>query len=194
MMLKSMGARLVRPWLALALIALILVTRTNSSSLVLHPPDATLAVFFLAGLWVPSALVFALLFAAAALADQLSFMLGVVDWCFTPAYVFLVPTYACLWFAGYFCRGTDLLRVVGAARAAVSFLAATTVAYLVSTYSFLYFSGRVTTPRSIAAYHAGIAHYFPYYLGWAVFYAALALAIAYAVRVLRPTWWARLAK
>lgn len=121
MNLKSL---LVRWWLTITLVALILITRTGYANEIIYTPDVTLAAFFIAGLWIPSGLVFALLFAAAAVADQLAFASGIVKWCFTPAYVFLIPTYACLWYAGYVCRKTDLLRIAGAAKLCVYFVVA----------------------------------------------------------------------
>ena len=181
MTLKSL---LARPWLTLGLIALILITRTNSASAMIFTPDVTLAAFFIAGLWIPSALVFALLFGAAALADQISFMLGMIDWCFTPAYVFLVPTYAALWFAGYFCRTTKLFSWRGGAKVAVSLTLACIVAYAISTYSFYLFSGRLVDERAIQAYKDGILHYFPNYIGWAAAYTAIALTIAFIAQAL----------
>ncbi|HYM34919.1 MAG TPA: hypothetical protein VET48_05945 [Steroidobacteraceae bacterium] len=181
----SLKYLLVRPGLALALVVLILLTRTNPVTLVVNPPDATLAVFFIAGLLIPTATVYVLLFATAVAADLLSFTLGVSDWCFTPAYVFLVPTYASLWFAGYVCRNINVFSWLGAAKAAVSLALATTIAYAISTYSFYFFSGRLITEQSIAAYKEGIPHYFPMYIGWAFFYVAAAFAVSFGMRALR---------
>lgn len=180
---SQMASLLVRPWLTLLLVALVLVTRTNYSSAIIDTPDISLAAFFIAGLWIPSALVFGLLFIAAALADQLSFMAGVSDWCFTPAYVFLVPTYACLWYAGYLCRNADFFKVAGAAKLTVYFVLAVVAAYLISSYSFYFFSGRLT-PTTALQYTQGLTHYFwsPYF-SWAAAYTALALGIAGVARL-----------
>lgn len=180
----SLQSLLVRPGVVVTLFVLILFTRTNGSSLMVNPPDATLGAFFLAGLFAPSVLVFALLFGAGALADWFSFQLGVTDWCFTPAYWFLIPTYGCLWFAGYHCRKINLLSIVGAWQATGLLAVATTAAYLISTYSFFWFSGRIVNQRQIEAYEAGILQYFPTYIGWAFFYAALGLAVAWIMRSL----------
>jgi hypothetical protein len=171
-----------RPWLTLLLVALVLVTRTNYSSAVIDTPDISLAAFFIAGVWIPSALAFGLLFLVAALADQLSFMAGVSDWCFTPAYVFLVPTYASLWYAGYLCRKTDFFRIAGALKVAVYFVLAVVVAYLISSYSFYFFSGRLT-PTTAVQYTQALAKYFWHpYFSWAAAYTVLAFGIAAAAR------------
>lgn len=181
MTLKSL---LVRPWLTVTLIGLILITRTNSSNLVLDPPDITLAAFFIAGLFAPSALVFGLLFAAGVAADLLSFSLGVSDWCFTPAYPFLVPTYACLWYAGYVCRTTDYLKVSGAAKLIGCFVLACAGAYFISSHSFFLFSGRYDGTKTAMEYWNSILRWFPSYIAWASIYSALALAVAAVARTM----------
>src|SRR5256885_9905030 len=83
-----------------ALIALLAVTRIGHFGGIATPPDASLAVFFLLGLWVASArwLVIGLL--AAAAADALAVAQGASTYCITPAYPFLIPTYGVLWGAG----------------------------------------------------------------------------------------------
>jgi hypothetical protein len=180
---SQMTSLLVRPWLTLLLVVLILVTRTNYSSAVIDTPDITLAAFFIAGLWIPSAFAFGLLFGAAALADQLSFMAGVSDWCFTPAYVFLVPTYASLWYAGYLCRKTDFLQVAGAVKIAVYFALAVVLAYLISSYSFYFFSGQLSQATA-SQYTQSLTRYFWHpYFSWAAAYTVLAFGIAGAARV-----------
>ena len=181
----SLKSQLVRPWLALTLVALILITRTHSSSLNVNLPDVTLAAFFVAGLWAPSLLVFALLFAAGVAADLASFAMGVSDWCFTPAYPFLVPTYACLWYAGYVCRNTDYLKVGGAAKVVACFLLACAGAYFISSHSFYVLSGHESvSAKSAMEYWSGILKWFPSYIGWASIYSVLALAVAAVARTM----------
>ena len=172
-----------RSWLTILLLVLVLVTRTNYSSAAIDTPDISLAAFFIAGLWIPSLLAFVLLFGVAALADQLSFMAGVSDWCFTPAYIFLVPTYFSLWYAGHLCRKVDFFQVAGAVKIAVYFVLAVVVAYLISSYSFYFFSGRLT-PTTALQYTQALGKYFWHpYFSWAAAYMVLALGIAAAARL-----------
>jgi hypothetical protein len=179
---------LARRWLTVALVALILVTRTNYSTAIIDTPDITLAAFFIAGLFIlgprsQSLLIFGILFGACVIADLLSFAAGVSDWCFTPAYVFLVPTYASLWYAGSLCRGVNFLKVGGAVKVVACFVVAVFVAYIISSYSFYYFSGRLS-PSSALKYTQGLAHYFWHpYFSWAAAYTALAVGIAAVVRL-----------
>jgi hypothetical protein len=174
---------LVNRGLSIALVALILITRTNYSSAIIDTPDITLAAFFIAGMFIlgsrlQSTLVFGILFGACVIADLLSFAA-----CFTPAYVFLVPTYASLWFAGYLCREVDLVTVRGAVKVAAYFVIAVVVAYLISSYSFYYFSGRLS-PSSALKYTQGLAHYFWHpYFSWAAAYTVLAVGIAAVARL-----------
>jgi len=78
-------------------IALLAVTRIGHFGGIATPPDASLAVFFLLGLWVASArwLVIGLL--AAAAADALAIAQGASSYCITPAYPFLIPTHGVIW-------------------------------------------------------------------------------------------------
>jgi hypothetical protein len=75
------------------LIALIVFTRVPWAGAWL--PDASVAAFFLGGLYLHHHRSFALLLVAALSADLIAFRLGLApSACVTPAYFFLVPTYA----------------------------------------------------------------------------------------------------
>jgi hypothetical protein len=82
-------------------------------------PDASWAVFFIAGVvglrwWAPAALML-----NAGVIDYLALLAGVSDYCVTPAYPFLIPTYLTLWASGRW-SAFDLARahliVAGARR------------------------------------------------------------------------------
>ncbi|MEI7994736.1 MAG: hypothetical protein WCH01_07515, partial [Methylococcaceae bacterium] len=89
-------------YLPIPLIALMVMTRFHHFGDVLHLPDASLAVFFFAGFYRKKALL-GFLLALAALIDYVAIENGTSSWCFSPAYVFLIPTYAVMWFAGRYC-------------------------------------------------------------------------------------------
>jgi hypothetical protein len=83
------------------LATLMLATRYHNFGSALHLPDASLAMFFLAGFYLRPAWLFPFYLLEAGLIYYLVIMLGgVSDWCVTPAYGFLIPTYACLWYGG----------------------------------------------------------------------------------------------
>ena len=119
--------------IGLSLVALMAATRMHHFGSPLHLPDASLAVFLLAGFFIAGPLLFiGLLFEAAALDYVAIAHLGVSDWCVTPAYWFLIPTYAVLWLAGrYYARiHQHSLRSLGVF-AGLS-VAALSVAFLIS--------------------------------------------------------------
>ncbi len=156
--------------IALGLIALMAATRVHHFGSALHLPDASLAVFLLAGFFVASPLLFGTLLIEAGLIDYLAItQFNVSDYCVTPAYWFLIPTYAVLWFAGrYYARVHQYsLRSLGIF-AGLSFTA-TSVAFLISNGAFYLFSGRFADV-SVAEYTSRVAQYYVQYLSGAALY------------------------
>lgn len=167
--------------IGLALAALMAATRMHHFGSALHLPDASLAVFMLAGFFIASPLFFAGLLLEAGVLDYVAIAhLGVSDWCVTPAYWFLIPTYAALWFAGrYYARihqqnWRSLGMFSGIAFAAVS------VAFFISNGAFYLFSGRYPD-TSVAEYGARVAQYYPQYLSGGLLYLACAAALYVAL-------------
>lgn len=165
--------------IAVGLIALMAATRVHHFGTPLHLPDASLAVFLLAGFFIASPLLFSALLLEAGLVDYLAItQFGVNDYCITPAYWFLIPTYAVLWFAGrYYARiHQHTLRSLGVF-AGLSF-AATSAAFLISNGAFYLFSGRFENV-SFTEYAQRVADYYvPYLTGAAVYLIPAVLAYA----------------
>ncbi len=170
--------------IVLALVALMAMTRMHHFGSGLHLPDASLAVFLLAGLLVASPLLFGLLLVEAAAMDYVAIThLGVSDFCVTPAYWFLMPTYAVLWFAGrtYARLHQDSLHSLGLF-SAVSF-AAVSAAFVISNGAFYLFSGRYPG-MDMGEYASRVAQYFvPYVTGAAIY--LVPAVLLYAVFALR---------
>ncbi|RMD69839.1 MAG: hypothetical protein D6819_05865 [Gammaproteobacteria bacterium] len=146
-------------------------------------PDASLAAFFLAGLFVPSALMLPLLLIEAFLIDYLAIAwLGVSSFCVTPAYAFLIPTYALMWAAGrrsipYLASGR-LPAVAGLA------LGASLMAFFISNASFYAFSGYFAeTP--LWDYAISVAPYALPYIGTSLAYITF---FAWASRLSQRVW------
>jgi hypothetical protein len=157
-------------FIALGLFALMAATRMHHYGTSLHLPDASLAVFLLAGFFIASPVLFGALLIEAGLIDYLAItQFNVSDYCVTPAYWFLIPTYAVLWFAGrYYARiHQHSLRSLGVF-AGLSF-AATSVAFFISNSAFYVFSGRFPD-LSMAEYAHRVAQYYVQYLSAAVVY------------------------
>src|SRR5512143_268737 len=161
---------------------LMAVTRGSHFGSTSYLPDATLAVFLLAGFLLPAfsrvaMLVFGLLLLEAGGIDYYAInVAGVSDWCVTPAYWFLIPTYAVMWLGGsWFARQQQkgwrsLLQFAGA-----SWLA-TSVAFLISNGSFYLLSGRYND-MGLGEYSASVAQYYPSYLAGSLMYLALAAVV-----------------
>lgn len=89
-------------WLLVCVLAVVmLVTRSHHFSDALHLPDASWALFFLAGVYLSGfAAVLGLALLAAAIDYAVIFWGGVSGFCLTVAYPFLFVGYAALWGAG----------------------------------------------------------------------------------------------
>lgn len=170
--------------IGLSLAALVAATRMHHFGSPLHLPDASLAVFLLAGFFIASPLFFAGLLLEAGTLDYVAIThLGVDDYCVTPAYWFLIPTYAVLWLAGrYYARiHQHSLRSLGVF-AGLS-VAALSMAFLISNGAFYWLSGR-HPDTGMAEYAARVAQYYPQYLAGGLLYLACAAAL-YAVLTAR---------
>ena len=144
-------------------------------------PDASLAIFFLAGLYLRRVEYFPALLIAAGVIDYLAMTVGgVSDWCFSPAYWFLIPTYAGLWFGGRYCAADHALARPAMLRLAGVLFVATSVAFVISNGSFYLFSDRYTD-LSWAEYAQAVTKYFAPYMISAFIYTGLALLAQWAI-------------
>jgi hypothetical protein len=162
-------------YLPIPLIALMVLTRFHHFGDVLHLPDASLAVFFFAGFYRKKAF-FGFLLALAALIDYVAIKNGTSSWCISPAYVFLIPTYAVMWFAGRYCSTFKAMKIAELAKSAGLLILATSAAFAISNGSFYLFSGRYEAV-SLAGYFVRVAQYYPSYVGAALIYAVAGLSI-----------------
>jgi len=163
--------------LGLALALLMAATRFHHFGSATHLPDASLAVFLLGGFYLSRARWFAGYLTGAALIDYLAIAYGGVSgWCVTPAYAFLVPTYACTWYAGvwYASRSRPDWRTFGPLLGAL--LGGVSAAFLVSNGSFYLLSGYFSE-TSWTEYAARVAKYYPPYLSGTLLYVALAALV-----------------
>ncbi|MGF1545740.1 MAG: hypothetical protein ACFCUG_00270 [Thiotrichales bacterium] len=169
-------------YIVAGLIALMVVTRWHHFGSVAFLPDASLAVFFLAGLWVGSRWLLWTLVGVAVLVDTLAIQVaGVGGSCVTPAYGFLLLSYGVTWLAGRWSgRALERPSPLGYARIAAIALATFSLAFVISNASFYALSGYFTD-LSVAQYAAQVATYYLSYSGWSAFYLALGLALRHAI-------------
>jgi hypothetical protein len=168
----------------LVAIGIMAVTRYYPLSSLLGVPDASVAIFFLAGFAFRrarrSTWVFAALFAAGWLIDYVAITAGgTSDWCYTPAYAFLIPAYGCVWYAGRWCADRWGPGWRNWARMSAMLLLGVSLAFLISDGGFYLFSGRYPEV-SWEAYTARVALYYPYYVALAVGYVGLAVLLRLA--------------
>jgi len=157
----------------MALMALMAATRVHHFGSAFSLPDASLAAFFLAGMLVNSRVLLAVLLVEAGLLDYLAInQFGVSDYCVTPAYIFLIPTYATLWFAG---RRSKLLSWPLPFTLLVA-TAATSAAFIISNTGFFLFSHYFTATPMLEYAHS-VAKYYPPYLASALFYTVAGLLV-----------------
>jgi len=174
-------------WIVAALMSLMAMTRYNHFGSSVALPDASYAVFFLAGLFLGrmrgAIAVLVLLLVEAALVDYYAINFrDVSGWCVTSAYGFLVFAYAALWFVGRWyaprhkLTGKGLLGLFGAAVAAGS------LAFVIANASFYLLAGYFGS-MGVAEFASRVAQYYGSYVAVAVFYigCAVIMEMAYAL-------------
>lgn len=165
-----------------SLAALMAATRFNHFGSTVFLPDASLAVFFLCGLFLArfsraSIIAFIALLLEAGLVDYYATSVqGVSDWCVTPAYGFLIPTYGSLWLAGRWFALRHSMAGMGLAGLAATSWAASSFAFILSNATFYLFSGRFAG-MGAAEYASRVAQYYGSYVSVALLYIACAVAL-----------------
>ncbi|MEQ1890751.1 MAG: hypothetical protein ABL951_16490, partial [Alphaproteobacteria bacterium] len=104
--------------------------------------------------------------------------MGVSDYCLSPAYPFLIPTYAAMWYGGRWYAARHSMSVTSLAPLTAALMTSASVAFVISNYSFYLFSDRYPD-WSWAEYNALVASYYVPYMSVTVFFVALA-ALAHA--------------
>lgn len=159
----------------LALLVLMLATRFKHFGDVLHLPDASMAVFFLGGLYLRRHVLFGVFMALAVALDWVSISYaGVSDFCVTVAYSFLLPAYAVLWYGGRqyaaYLQGSAV-SLIGAFGVA---LLAATLSFAISNGAFYWFGGRYAEPH-FSEYVARLWQWGPLFVRTTLSYIAVAL-------------------
>jgi hypothetical protein len=171
-----------------ALALLMAATRYNHFGTAATLADASLAVFFMAGFYFSrvnraALLAFVLLLLEAGVIDYYATSYqGVSDWCMSPAYWFLIPTYASLWLGGRWFAAQQRNDWVSLAKLAGVAWASTSVAFLISNASFYLVSGKFDG-MGAGDYAVSVAQYYPSYLGSCLIY-LVPVATFYLVRIL----------
>lgn len=168
--------------IATGLMLAMAATRFNHFGTAFSLPDASWAVFFLGGLYLArntrasTAMFIALLLEAGLMDSYVTTVQGVSDWCMTPAYWFLLPTYGSLWLVGRWFALRHALQGRGLIWLAISAWAANSFAFLLSNASFYLVSGRFTE-MAATEYASRVAEYYVSYVSMAMLYIACAIGV-----------------
>lgn len=168
-----------------ALSLLMAATRGQHLAALGFLPDASWAVFLLAGVYLGSPWGFVALMVEAFALDIAAITWGGVSgFCFTPAYALLLPAHAALWLAGRWYAGhhrqawSTLVPLTGA------LLVSAIVAEVLASGGFYLFSGRFAE-LSLAELGSRLVRYFPSSLEALALYAGLAAVMHGALAMAR---------
>jgi len=172
-----------------ALAALMAATRFDHFGSAVSLPDASYALFFLGGLYLArsartSVAAFSALILEAGLIDYYATSIqGISDWCMTPAYWFLIPTYGSLWFVGRWFALRHSMEGKGLVGLALLAWAACSFAFMFSNATFYLFSERFAA-MSATEYASRVTQYYGSYVSVALLYIACAVALHIALDII----------
>lgn len=163
-----------------AFAALMIATRFHHFGDVLHLPDASMALFFLGGLYLRRHWQFAVFIALAVAIDWIAIEhAGVSDFCVTPAYSFLLPAYAVLWYGARWYGGRLGDGWKSLAGAALVAFACAWLSFAISNGAFYWLGGRYDDPH-FAEYVARAWQWGPLFVRTTMAYVGVAL-VAHAL-------------
>ena len=168
--------------IAAGLMLAMAATRFNHFGSAFSLPDASWAVFFLGGIYLSRnarasiAIFIALLLQAGLMDSYVTTVQGVSDWCMTPAYWFLIPTYGSLWLVGRRFALRHTLEGKGFIWLAILAWAANSFAFFLSNASFYFVSGRVNE-MTATEYASRVSEYYVSYVSMSMLYIACAVGV-----------------
>ena len=159
------------------LVLLIILTR-DYHFLSLHSlPGASWAVFFLAGLYLRAIWPLAGLFILTWALDFSAYTWGgASSFCLTSSYVFLLPAYSALWYAGSWYARRYQFEWQTLLPLSLSLMTGAAVCELFSSGGFYFFSGRFEE-TTLIEFGQRLVQYFPHYMGSLVFYIGIVVVI-----------------
>ncbi|HHJ20849.1 MAG TPA: hypothetical protein ENJ84_13655 [Gammaproteobacteria bacterium] len=170
--------------IAALLLVFMIMTRYHHFGSQLHLPDASWALFLAGGFYLKRSIYLGLFLATAGAIDYFAITQGgTSSYCISPAYVFLIPAYAALWFGGKFYRSryqfkwSTLLPLAGTSVVAVA------VCFLISNAAFYVLSGKFAD-LNLAEYSQRVMQYFPMFLNTTLGYIAAFSVIHSVIQVL----------
>lgn len=166
-------SRKTQTLIGLGLMAVMAATRFHHFGDALHVPDASWALFFLAGFYLSPAWLLGLMLEAVAIDVAAVGWMGVSGYCLTPAYAGLQIAHLALWAGGRWSSrhlNTDALGLIQLTVVAVGI---TGLAFVVSNGAFYWFGGRVAE-TSLAQFAQTFVDYAPRFLASTLMYLGVA--------------------
>ena len=159
------------------LVLLMILTREYHFSSLHSLPGASWAIFFLAGLYLRAIWPLAGLFILTWALDFSAYTWGgASSFCLTSSYVFLLPAYSALWYAGSWYARRYQFEWQTLLPLSLSLMTGAAVCELFSSGGFYFFSGRFEE-TTLIEFGQRLVQYFPNYVGSLVFYIGIAVAI-----------------
>jgi hypothetical protein len=163
--------------IGLVLTLLMVATRSHHFATLMHLPDASWAVFFLAGFYLRSNWALPGFLALTWVLDFSSFTWGGGSgFCLTRAYGFLLPAYSALWFAGYWFAKQYHFEWRTLMPLVVAVLMGSAVCEVFSSGGFYFFSGHFIE-TGFTEFAGQLIKYYPSYLQSMAFYVSIAAAV-----------------
>mgnify|MGYP000547675620 FL=1 len=177
-----------KKYLTLFSLALLMaLTRSSHFGSAISLPDASLAAFYLAGIFSGGLISLVVLLSEAALLDYISItQFNVSDYCISPAYVFLIPTYATMFIAGKWSAKYASFSLRDVTMQLTYILVASSVAFLISNGSFYFLSGKFAD-LSWLQYSERVAQYYSPYVSSTLIYSSVILCCTKLVAMLNKS-------
>jgi len=165
-------------------LGLMAATRGQHVATLTALPDASWAIFLIAGVLLASPWWLAALLGGALLTDMVVWNTTMsADFCITAAYGFLLPAYGSLWLGGRWLRPRLTGKLGDLPKFVATMLGSTAACELFSSGGFYFFSDRFAD-TSLAGFAKRFVEYFPGSLISVAFYAAVAAVIYTAFTIL----------
>ncbi len=168
---------------ALLLGMLMIITRYQHFGSALLLPDASWPIFIAAGFYLHQSRWLVLFLALAAAIDYFAITQGGVEaYCISPAYTFLVPAYASLWWGGRWFAAQYRGSVKDIFLLAWVIVVSTSVCFVISNGAYHWLSGQYDN-TTIANYWRETLKYYPRFLRATALYTSV-FAAAHAIIVI----------
>ncbi len=164
-------------FLGLFFVLLMAVSRGHHFESLQQLPAASLAIFFLAGIYIKKSWFFPLLLVEAALIDYVVITFGdVSSFCVTPAYAMLILAYGAMWLGGVWYSNRHENTWITFLPLALSVIVAVFLSEVISSGSFYFLSDRFAD-TNMTEMLARLIKYSPNALANTVFYVGCAALI-----------------